>query len=61
MLKTKVHGPKTKRNKPENKAEKLLKALDGLKNKPKNKPTDVVENTGTRKNKPKTNRRVSRG
>jgi hypothetical protein len=44
LLKIKVWPLKTKRNKPENKAGKLLKTRSCGKNKAKNKATDVVEN-----------------
>jgi hypothetical protein len=44
LLITKVWTQKTNRNKPENKAEKLLKIRTCGKNKAKNKPGHVVEN-----------------
>ncbi|MCL5671136.1 MAG: hypothetical protein M1423_07570, partial [Acidobacteria bacterium] len=44
LLKTKDRPLKTNRNKPKNKAEKLLKTRTCGKNKAKNKATDLVEN-----------------
>jgi hypothetical protein len=49
---TKVWPLKTNRNKPKNKAEKLLKTRTCGKNKAKNKATDVLENKGWLKNEP---------
>jgi len=45
LLITKVRPPKTNPNKPENKAEKLLKTRSCGKNKPENKPGHAVENS----------------
>jgi len=61
LLKTKDRFQKTNRNKPENKAGKLLKTRSCGNNKAKNKAEYLADNTWPLKNKPKTNRSFSGG